>query len=233
MKILVADDDPVTLDTLKACLSSEGYVVLPASNGNEAIDLWRKRRPDLCCLDIMMPGLDGYEVCRRIRAEDQKIPVLFLSAKSEEVDVVVGLQLGADDFMRKPFGKHELLARLKAVLRRAQIVQKKKPRFFRMKDPAVYPAELRAERNGRVIELSPRDVSILELLFERNGEVVGRDEMLDRCWGLEYFPESRTLDQHISRLRKAVERDGDDPQIIETARGVGYRFRGKREENAQ
>ena len=124
MKILVADDDPVTLDTLRACLSSEGYTVLTARNGTEAVESWRKNRPDLCCLDIMMPGLDGYEVCRRIRAEDQKIPVLFLSAKSEEIDVVVGLQLGADDFVRKPFGKHELLARLKAVLRRGQVVSR-------------------------------------------------------------------------------------------------------------
>lgn len=225
MKILIADDDPVTLDSLKACLVSEGYGVFSARNGTEAVELWRKHRPDLCCLDIMMPGLDGYEVCRRIRAEDQKIPVLFLSAKSEEIDVVVGLQLGADDFIRKPFGKHEFLARLKAVLRRVQPSAKSTGRSFKMKDLVVYPAELRAERNGKTIELSPRDVSILELLFERSGEVVSRDELLNRCWGLEYFPESRTLDQHISRLRRAVERDAENPLIIETSRGTGYRFR--------
>lgn len=225
MKVLVADDDPVTLDTLKACLSAEGYEVLTARNGNEAVNLWRKHHPDLCCLDIMMPGLDGYEVCRIIRSEDEKTPVLFLSAKSEEVDVVVGLQLGADDFVRKPFGKHELLARLKAALRRGQVATKSKSRSFKMNDLVVFPAELRAERNGKTIELSPRDISILGFLFERCGEVVSRDELLDRCWGLEYFPESRTLDQHISRLRKAIERDSDNPVIIETERGMGYRFR--------
>lgn len=225
MKVLVADDDPITLDTLKACLAGEGYTVLTACSGTEALKLWRKHRPNLCCLDIMMPGLDGYEVCRTIRAEDTKTPVLFLSAKSEEIDVVVGLQLGADDFVRKPFGKHELIARLKAVLRRGQLAEKTQRHSFKMKDLVVFPAELRAERKGKTIELSPRDISILELLFQRCGEVVSRDELLDRCWGLEYFPESRTLDQHISRLRKAVERDSELPEIIETERGLGYRFR--------
>ena len=152
MKILLADDDPITLDALASCLAPEGFTPLLARDGREALALWEKDRPDLLCLDIMMPHLDGYEVCRRVRADDARVPVLFLSAKSEEIDVVVGLQLGADDFIRKPFGKHELLARLRAVLRRAQARQQP-ARSFAMRDLVVFPLELRAERDGVSINL--------------------------------------------------------------------------------
>ncbi len=172
----------------------------------------------------MMPGLDGYEVCRQVRAADPTVPVLFLSAKNEEIDVVVGLQLGADDFIRKPFGKHELLARIRTALRRLES-RSRSVRHFAMRDLVVYPRELRAERQGISIDLSPREAGILELLHERAGEVVDRDAILNRCWGLDYFPESRTLDQHIAKLRKRIEHDPAQPEIIETIRGAGYRFR--------
>ena len=224
MKILLADDDPITLDALHACITPEGYTALLARDGREALALWEKGRPDLLCLDIMMPHLDGYEVCRRVRAADAQVPVLFLSAKSEEIDVVVGLQLGADDFIRKPFGKHELLARIRAALRRAN-ARSQPARKFTMHDLAVYPLELRAERAGESIDISPREASILSLLHERAGQVVDRDTLLDRCWGADYFPESRTLDQHIAKLRKRIERDPANPEIVETVRGAGYRFR--------
>jgi len=223
MKILLADDDPVTLDSLQACVEPEGFTPLLARNGREAVIQWERHRPDLICLDIMMPQLDGYEVCRKVRAADSQVPVLFLSAKSEEIDVVVGLQLGADDFIRKPFGKHELLARIRAALRRVQ-ARAQNSRSFAMHDLTVWPLELRAERGGVSIDLSPRESSILSLLHERTGQVVDRDTILNRCWGLDYFPESRTLDQHIAKLRKRIETD-PEREIIETVRGVGYRFR--------
>ena len=224
MKILLADDDPITLDALHACIEPEGFTALLARDGREALVLWEKDRPDLLCLDIMMPQVDGYEVCRRVRASDPQVPVLFLSAKSEEIDVVVGLQLGADDFIRKPFGKHELLARIRAALRRAHARSQPAPHFT-MHDLTVYPLELRAERGGTSIDLSPREASILALLHERAGQVVNRDAILNRCWGLDYFPESRTLDMHIAKLRKRIEPDPAAPTLIETVRGVGYRFR--------
>jgi DNA-binding response OmpR family regulator len=224
MKILIADDDPVTLETLRDCLLSEGYQPLVAGDGEAALEVWKAHNPDLLCLDIMMPGLDGYEVCRRVRMSDPEVPVIFLSAKSEEIDVVVGLKLGADDFVRKPFGKHELIARIGAVLRRARSHVRER-RSFSMHDLLVYPRELRAERAGQEIELSPREASILELLHRRAGEVVTRDALLDQCWGIDYLPESRTLDQHIAKLRKRIERDVENPEIIETVRGAGYRFR--------
>jgi len=217
MTILLADDDPITLDALRACVEPEGFTALTARHGGEALALWEKHRPDLLCLDIMMPQVDGYEVCRRVRAMDAQVPVLFLSAKSEEIDVVVGLQLGADDFIRKPFGKHELLARVRA--------RANGSRSFAMHDLVVYPRELRAERAGATIDLSPRESAILELLHECTGQVVDRDTLLNRCWGIDYFPESRTLDQHIAKLRKRIEPDPANPTIIETVRGVGYRYR--------
>ena len=224
MKILIADDDPITLEALSDCLRSEGYQPIATADGAAVLELWKLHKPDLLCLDIMMPGIDGYDVCRRVRAADPEVPILFLSAKAEEIDVVVGLKLGADDFIRKPFGKHELIARIGAVLRRAQS-RKAERRSFSMGDLVVYPRELRAERDGKEIQLSPRETAILELLHDRAGEVVNRDALLDQCWGINYFPESRTLDQHIAKLRKRIEPDPENPKIIETVRGAGYRYR--------
>jgi two-component system, OmpR family, alkaline phosphatase synthesis response regulator PhoP len=228
MKILIAEDDPLTREALVACLEGEGFAVIAASNGADALEAWKRESPDLVCLDIMMPGMDGYEVCRRIRATDARIPVVFLSAKNEEIDIVVGLELGADDFVRKPFGRHELLARLRSALRRssgADAAPGPRPReSFSMGPITVYPKELRAEREGEMIELTPREVSILALLHERRGEAVDRDTLLDRCWGIDYFPESRTLDQHIAKLRKKLGDDPAEPRVLETVRGVGYRF---------
>lgn len=224
MTILLADDDPVTLESLAACLQPEGFRTLLARDGEEALTLWKKHKPDLLCLDIMMPGMDGYEVCRRVRAADAGVPILFLSAKSEEIDVVVGLRLGADDFVRKPFGKHELIARIGSALRRTKVV-KATADSFQLGPLRVFPAELRAQREDESMDLTPREVSILKLLHERAGQVLSRDTLLDVCWGLEYMPESRTLDQHIAKLRKKIERESEE--IIETVRGVGYRWRGQ------
>lgn len=224
MKILVAEDDPLTREAVCACLRGEGFTPLEAADGNQALAIWQAHQPSLLCLDIMMPGLDGYEVCRRVRARDRTVPILFLSAKNEEIDVVVGLELGADDFIRKPFGRHELLARIRSALRRQTGPAQGSPGFT-MGDLTVYPAELRAERDGRCVDLSPREVSILSLLHERSGQAVPRDVLLDRCWGVDYFPESRTLDQHIVKLRRKIELETTGPGIIETVRGVGYRFR--------
>ncbi|HET6409907.1 MAG TPA: response regulator transcription factor [Chthoniobacteraceae bacterium] len=227
MRVLLADDDPLTLDGLQACMEPEGFSPLLARDGREALALWEQHRPELLCLDIMMPHIDGYEVCRQVRAVDPHVPVLFLSAKSEEVDVVVGLRLGADDFIRKPFGKSELLARIRAVLRRAQ-GHSFPPRHFTMGELTVFPLELRAERDTENIDLTPRECAILALLHERAGQVVDRDTLLNRCWGLEYYPESRTLDMQIAKLRKRIERDAGTPELIETVRGAGYRWRPRR-----
>ncbi len=221
MTILLAEDDPLTLDALATCIESEGFTVLRAANGQQAIDLWRHQKPDLLCLDIMMPAVDGYEVCRRVRASDKKVPILFLSAKNQEIDVVVGLDLGADDFIRKPFTRSEVMARIRAALRRSAPTQGTD--YFTLGDLTVRPSSLLAVRNHETIELTPREVSILRLLHDHSGEPVTRDAFLDTCWGLNYFPDSRTLDQHIFLLRKKIELDPTNPQIIQSVRAVGYR----------
>jgi DNA-binding response OmpR family regulator len=171
----------------------------------------------------MMPEVDGFEVCRQVRTRDKRIPILFLSAKNEERDLVTGLDLGADDFIRKPFTRREVMARIRAALRRSAPAGP--VREFRLHDLTVRPASLLAIRDGKEIDLSPREVSMLQLLFAERDKAVPRDRFLDECWGLNYFPDSRTLDQHILMLRKKIERDPAHPEIIETVRGVGYRFR--------
>jgi len=224
MKVLVAEDDALTLEALDTCLSQEGFETVLAENGQEALERWKEGGIDLVCLDIMMPEIDGFELCRRIRKDDEEVPVIFLSAKNEEVDVVVGLELGADDFVRKPFGKHEFLARVRTVLRRGASQGKVGESFLIQGELRVFPKELRAEREGGEIALAPREVAILKLLLGRAGEAVSRDVILDECWGVSYFPESRSLDQYIAQLRKKIEADPKAPRIIETVRGVGYRI---------
>lgn len=223
MIVLLAEDDPVTREAVSELLENEGHQVLAAKDGREALSLWKTRRPELVLLDIMMPGASGYDVCRAIRGDDRRVPVMFLSAKSEEVDVVLGLELGADDFLRKPFGKHELLARVRAVLRRNS--EPSGGGDFSFGPWRVSPKRLLAENNGRRVDLTLREVKLLALLEKRRGEVVTRDELLNECWGLEYFPESRTLDQHVLNLRKKIEMEPASPVLIETVRGSGYRFR--------
>lgn len=223
MKILIAEDDLVTREALVTSLEREGFSVVACEDGRAALNQWEAEAPDLVCLDIMMPKVDGFQVCREIRKSNPTLPILFLSAKNEEIDVVTGLELGADDFIRKPFGKQELLARIRTQLRRisppTQSIES-----FTMRDITVLPRELRATRDNQSVDLSPREISILQFLLENKDGVVSRDELMDHCWGVNYYPESRTLDQHISKLRKHLQSLGVE-DLIETVRGVGYRFR--------
>ena len=226
MKILIAEDDDHTREALREVLSMEGYELVTASDGLQAIDFFRATRPDFVCLDVMMPGQNGYEVCKQIRKIDENVPILFITAKAEEIDTVLGLELGADDYMTKPFGVKEIIARIRAIMRRtaARVGTKTKEEEFLMDDLRVVSTELRAYREGEEIQLSPRDVKVLTLLYERRGKVVDRNTMADEVWGVDYFPESRALDQHISQLRKRVEKDPTNPVIIRTVHGAGYRF---------
>jgi len=226
MKVLIAEDDPHTRAGLGDILEAEGYQVVAADSGTEALRLFGKESPDFVCLDIMMPGMSGYDVCREIRRRDANVSVIFISAKSEEIDTVIGLELGADDFIVKPFGVKEVVARIRAVTRRrfaaTSAMAAQKP--FRLRDLDVFPSELRARRGDAVVELSLRDVKILALLHEKKGAVISRDTFFNKCWGLDHVPNSRTLDQHIAQLRKRVEVDAKNPAIILTVHGVGYRF---------
>lgn len=235
MKVLIAEDDKLIRQGLATLLQQEGYEPVEAENGATALQLFRDEQPEFVLLDIMMPQMDGYSVCKAIRQDNAVVPVIFISAKSEEIDRVVGLELGADDFIMKPFGTREVIARIRAVTRRAlqNADSNSDPTNetpvpiddgFVMRDITVKPKELRAYRGDTVIELSLREVKILQLLFQHAGEVVDRDALFNYCWGRDYLPSSRTLDQHISKLRKLVENDSQQPDIIETVHGVGYRF---------
>ncbi|SKA85481.1 DNA-binding response regulator, OmpR family, contains REC and winged-helix (wHTH) domain [Prosthecobacter debontii] len=226
MKILIAEDDNNTREALREVLSMEGYDTVTASDGLQAVDFFRATRPDFVCLDVMMPGQNGYEVCKQIRKMDENVPILFITAKAEEIDTVLGLELGADDYMTKPFGVKEIIARIRAIMRRtaARSTGKQVTEEFTMDDLRIVPSELRAYRDGIEIQLSPRDVKVLTLLYSRRGKVVDRNTMADEVWGVDYFPESRALDQHVSQLRKRVEADPANPKIIRTVHGAGYRF---------
>ena len=226
MKLLIAEDDLHIRQGLATLLESEGYECIEAADGDEAWQLYLQHEPTLVLLDIMMPKQDGYSVCRRIRQHNEQLPVIFITAKSEEIDQVLGLELGADDYIKKPFGSREVIARIRAVARRALrpaagIIEND---CFVMDDLQIRPSELRALRNNQVIELSLRDLKILRLLFEQRGKVVDRDALFNHCWGRDYFANSRTLDQHISKLRKVIELNPKTPRIISTVHGIGYRF---------
>jgi DNA-binding response OmpR family regulator len=226
MKILIAEDDNHTREALREVLSQEGFEVLSASDGLQAMEFFRTNRPDFVCLDVMMPGQNGYEVCKQIRRLDERVPILFLTAKAEEIDTVLGLELGADDYMTKPFGVKEIIARIRAIMRRtaARGGPRRGEDDFFMDDLRIVPSELRAYRGEHELQLSPRDVKVLRLLFDRQGKVVDRNTLADEVWGVDYFPESRALDQHISQLRKRIEKDPASPRIIRTVHGAGYRF---------
>ena len=226
MKILVVEDDPLTREGLAELLKREGYRVEQACDGADGLAKYRTLNPDLVCLDVMMPNMSGYDLCREIRKTNPRVPIAFLTAKAEEIDTVVGLELGADDYIAKPFGKQEVLARIRAMLRRASLAARPEAESYRfvMADLKIVPDELRAYRDGQVLDLSPRDIAILDYLFHHRGMVVDRDTLFDAAWGANYLPNSRSLDQHISQLRKRIEKDPKNPEIIRTVHGAGYRF---------
>jgi len=226
MKILIAEDDYNIRRGLVDVLSHEGYDVIEAENGQHAIEQFKQFSPDFVILDIMMPMQDGYSVCREIRKQNEQIPILFLSAKDEEIDRVVGLELGADDYMTKPFGIHELRARIKAIAKRCLHNQRSPidDNSFAFGDLIIYPNELKAKRADVEIELTLREIKIISCFYQHKNQVVTRDMLFDYAWGYDYLPNSRTLDQHISKLRKAIEWDPTEPAMIKTVHGAGYRY---------
>jgi len=226
MKILIAEDDALIREGLATLLEREGFEPLPAIDGQEALDMFAREHPGFVILDIMMPRMGGYDVCRALRREHPLVPILFLSARGEEIDRVIGLELGADDYLVKPFGSRELLARINAILRRTRStpVPPALAGSFRMDDLEIHPDQLRACRDGQWIDLGPRDLAILRLLHDRQGKVVDRSDLFESCWGATFPGSTRAVDQHLSQLRRKIERDPADPRIIRTVHGAGYRY---------
>jgi len=228
IKILVAEDDTNIRMGLVDTLESEDYQVTEAEDGQQALELFTKNSFDLVLLDIMMPEKSGYDVCRDIRAINGDVPIIMLTAKGEEIDKVVGLQLGADDYVTKPFGVHELLARISAVLRRSKRhaqVEKKPARIkFMFGEFEVNIKTYKLSKQGKAIDLSARELKLLLHFHDHPGEVLTRDNLLNAIWGIDYFGTTRTLDQHIAQLRKKIEPDPSNPVLITTIHGVGYRY---------
>jgi DNA-binding response OmpR family regulator len=225
-KILVIEDDRPILTGLLDLLRGEGYEVEAAEDGKQALRAWEQARPNLILLDIMIPEKSGYDVCREIRAKDSRTPILMLTAKGQEVDKVVGLELGADDYVVKPFGVSELLARVRALLRRDRREAPAKDlspiAFGRVRvDPRTYEGR----RGKKVFPVTPREIQLLRYFLDHDGQVVERFALLDAVWGIKYEGTTRTLDQHIAKLRQKIEDDPADPRHILTVHGVGYRFR--------
>lgn len=237
-RILVAEDERAIREGLVDLLESEGYAVTAVADGEAAIAAWRSGGIDLALLDIMMPKASGYDACREIRKADARIPVVFLSAREEEIDKVLGLELGADDYIVKPFGVRELVARVKAAIRRSDAESAPRagigpthPFTFGecTVDPRSFTLEFRRTGEPAVperLELTSREVDLLRFFYANPETVHTRDDLLERFWGMSYGGTTRTLDQHIAKLRQKIERDPANPRHILTVHGTGYRFRG-------
>jgi DNA-binding response OmpR family regulator len=221
--VLVVEDDPAILRGLADNLKFEGYDVQTAPDGESGLRLYDSHKPDLVILDLMMPRLGGLEMCRKLRARGVQTPILMLTARSEEADRVTGLDVGADDYVTKPFSVRELLARVRALLRRAQ-PQADLPDELSFGDVEVDFRRYEARRKGKAIEMTRKEFAILRLLAGRAGQVVTRDELLNEVWGYEAYPVSRTVDNHVAGLRAKLESDPARPSHIRTVHGVGYKF---------
>lgn len=225
-KILIVDDEEHIIELLKFNLLNAGYEVYTANDGINAVKIAKLEKPNLILLDLMLPGIDGFDVCKEIKRDKdmQNTSIIMLTAKGEELDKILGLELGADDYMTKPFSVRELLARVKAVLRRTN--------SFTEVDEDVYNSQslkVDFERhevfvNGDKVDLTLKEFELLQILIKNKGKILRRETLLDKIWGYEYIGETRTVDVHIRYLRKKIEEDDKNPRFIETIRGVGYRF---------
>ena len=224
-RVLVVDDEANLRHTLGYALRQEGYEVLTAENGEDGLESFRTTKPDLVILDVMLPRLDGFEVCRRIRRESD-VPILMLTARDTELDKVVGLEIGADDYLAKPFSMRELVARVRAMLRRARRVSEPDATdVVEIEGLQIDVPKHRVFANGAEIDLKPREFDLLAFLMTHPGQVFNRDQILARVWGFDYAGDSRTVDTHVKTLREKLSDDADRPRWVETVRGVGYRFK--------
>ena len=225
-RILVVDDEPTFIDVLTISLEAEGYEVITAIDGFEALERFRATKPDLILLDLMLPRISGVDVCRDIRGSSN-VPIIMVTAKSSELDVVVGLEVGADDYITKPYRIRELVARVRATLRRVEDA-KERVSSGRLEVAGVHLDSERHEVtvDGESVTMALKEFELLEILMVNAGRVVTREILFDRVWGYDYVGESKTLDVHIKRLRSKVEADPSDPQRIVTIRGLGYKFAG-------
>ena len=226
-KILIVEDDPHILLGLEEVLKSDGFEVAFCDRGDQAVQAVGKHCPALILLDVMLPGLSGYDICKQLRARKFTAPILMLTAKGQEIDKVVGLDLGADDYVTKPFGVRELLARIRALLRRAEVVASSDSSVgssFQIGSAIIDPKTFQLKRGNAVEELTAKELKLLQLFFAHPGEVLSRDRLLNDVWGYNYYGTTRTLDQVIVQLRKKLGDNGNEPKHLLTVHGVGYKL---------
>ena len=221
-KILLIEDEDSIRESVSFLLQKEGFKVIEENDGLKGVEKFEKESADLLLLDLMLPGLDGLEICKRIRKTSQ-VPIIMLTAKDTELDKVLGLELGADDYITKPFSSRELIARVKAILRRfSEPIEN--PEIVETKEIKIDPIKHKVFVRGEEIKLPLKEFDLLLYLSQNPGRVLTREQIIDRIWGHDYFGDTKTLDVHIKRIRSKIEKNPNDPKIIETIRGLGYKF---------
>lgn len=226
-RILIVEDEPSLVFTLKDTLEAENYDVTVATDGAKAVETVQQVEPDLMILDLMLPNVSGYDICKEIRDLKYTFPIIMLTARDQEIDKVTGLNIGADDYITKPFGVKELLARIKARLRRASAYSKSGPvEILKLGDVKIDLNEAKVKKpNQKEEELSTREVEIIEFFLSNVNRPISRDDLLEKVWRYEYSTNTRTVDVHISKLRAKIEQNPDDPKFLVTLHGVGYMLR--------
>ena len=222
-KILVIEDEKDIVDGLRFNLEARGYMVIAAYDGARGVRLALEEQPDLIILDLLLPKMNGYDVCKKVKEEHPHMPVIMLTAKNQEAEIVHGLELGADDYITKPFGLLELVARIKAVLRRNKNEEHLQNRLD-VGNLSIDFAKHRARKKGRDIDLTPREYEMLKYFVERRGETVTREDLLNHVWGYSSYPNTRTVDTHIAKLRQKIEENPEKPQILITVHTMGYKL---------
>ncbi len=227
IKVLVIEDEPAILNGLKDNLESEGYKVSSASDGKEGLEKAVKEAADIVLLDVMLPGMNGFDVCKEIKSKKLTLPIIMLTAKAKEADKIMGLALGADDYITKPFSIKELLARVKAVLRRVKIhkeAKHKRIKSYEFGDIKLNFTKFEAYRGKKKLKFSKREFEVLEYMIKRKNEVVSRNDLLDVVWGYEVYPSTRTVDNFMARIRKQIEEKPSKPKYIQSIRSAGYKL---------
>ena len=222
-KILIVEDEKDMVTGLKFNLEARDYTVITAYDGDTGYQKALDEEPDLVILDLMLPKRNGYEVCKLLKEEVPDLPIIMLTAKSQEAEIVTGLELGADDYITKPFSVLELLARIKAVFRRVRSGSEI-PEVYRIGDLEINLKKYQARKKGKPLKLSPREYELLSCFIRRQGEIISRDEFLNQIWGYDSFPNTRTVDAHIAKLRQKIEDNPEDPKLIITVHGIGYKL---------
>lgn len=227
-KILLVDDEEPIIESIEFAMKQEGFDVVKAFDGQEALQKVQLEKPNLIVLDLMLPQLSGLEVCRTLRRERNETPIIMLTAKGEEIDRVIGLEVGADDYLVKPFSLRELTARIRALLRRSKASPDdgNKPEVLQYEDLMMNLTEHKVKVRGKQVELSPKEFRILALLMSQPNKVFSREDLLEQVWGLDFYGDTKTVDVHIRWLREKIEQDPSNPKFVQTVRGFGYRLGG-------